>query len=228
MFMNLLKEYLNCFLSEGAISVAQAAQEGLAAIVTQELSGHEITLFRPDVLMAMIKDGASTKELVWGNEEFVVGSITFAKPTKGQCHNANEVSSPVAVKGYGPLLYDLAMSMSPALIPDRYGDTTHSAQNIWNYYKNNRSDISHRPLDDIYSPKTPPKDDDCEVIDGPDFLNYAYSGASVDIGPLVNNYNNFMDQVTPLLKKMKIPPGILGTVIERAGAEFFRSKYSPN
>jgi hypothetical protein len=176
----------------------------------------------------MIESGASTKDLVSRNEEFVVGSITFAKPDKGQCYNANEVSSPVAVKGYGPLLYDLAMSMSPALIPDRFGDTTYSAQDVWKYYKNGRSDVDSKPLDDIYSPRTPPKQDDCETIEGPDYLNYAYSGASADIGPLANNYNSFLSQASEVLKKAKIPPGVLGVVIERAGAAFFRARYVPN
>jgi len=78
-----------------------------------------------------------------------VGKVLIQNDTRLPCIDALSVLSSYAPKGYGPLLYDLAMELSG----DRgiYSDRTSvsdQAQKIWEYYEHHRSDVeSFHPLE---------------------------------------------------------------------------------
>lgn len=80
-----------------------------------------------------------------------IGSIIFEK-YNDDTYNVKRVN---AQSGYGPMLYDMALShIYPAsLMPDRSGMVSKEAMNIWRYYTHNRPDIKKEVL-------KPEKDDE--------------------------------------------------------------------
>jgi len=99
--------------------------------------------------------------------------------TKNKQWNSASVKIAAAKKGWGPLLYDVVMSLEGGLTADR-GENLVSpdAQKVWAYYFNNRKDVKHKLLDDEHNPKTKPtKDDTSGLHDGgkKNPINYAYT-----------------------------------------------------
>jgi len=90
----------------------------------------------------------------WGKEQ-----------TDGTCSNAWIVAGTEASKGWGPLLYDVAIEWATAngggLTPDRHS-VSNDAAKVWDYYLNKRSDVSAEQLDDLENSLTDPEDDNCE------------------------------------------------------------------
>jgi len=80
------------------------------------------------------------------------------------CGNAWEVSSAAAPHGWGPLLYDVAMEWASlnggGLISDR-DQVSHEARAVWDYYMNNRPDVTAHQLDDLKNTLTPEDADNC-------------------------------------------------------------------
>ena len=112
----------------------------------------------------------------------IVGHIVIG-PSHGPCHGAKEVRVSVG-PGKGDILYPAAAALSPTgrIVPDR-GSVSKGAQGRWAKFPPEAG----LELDDIYDPKTPPPEDDCEVHKpypalrpGVDVsaLNRAYSGPS--------------------------------------------------
>ena len=78
-----------------------------------------------------------------GKHDFI-GSIAFEK-FNNDTYNVKRVN---AKSGFGPLLYDMALShIYPAsLMPDRSGMVSKEAMNIWRFYTHNRPDIKKEVL----------------------------------------------------------------------------------
>jgi len=109
---------------------------------------------------------------------FPGGSITLHKAGKmdgGECNGAFVVDSTYATtKGWGPLLYDIAMEVSTVLgngLTSSRGMVSSKAKPVWDYYLDKRSDVEADQLDvdglnalkyglDQLTPKL--KVDDCE------------------------------------------------------------------
>jgi 5'(3')-deoxyribonucleotidase len=126
------------------------------------------------------------------NSAGINGSVSIKQPThSNECLNAFIVTDSGATKGFGPLLYDIAIEVAgnKGVSPDRVS-VSKSASAVWEYYYNNRPDITKTPLDDRDNPKTLPKEDDCDfhasraqgsisfISDTPEikrpWLNYVY------------------------------------------------------
>jgi len=86
-------------------------------------------------------------------DEGVVGHITIAQPhpeLEGAGGGAWVVKSVEAAKGWGPLLYDIAIEWATkngnGLAPDRFR-VTENAYSVWHYYLTKRGgDVSHKPI----------------------------------------------------------------------------------
>lgn len=190
----LLNEYVRELL-EAAVAPEAAAQQGLALLVK---SGTYYTLYNADGLLEFAKD----KEVLSRDEiePFVVAHFSVENTPGGSnpCLGAKSIGVASALKGYGPMMYDIIMSDSPqGLAPDR-GEVSGDAERIWHYYANNRSDIEKTPFDDANNPHTPPKEDDC-FIHGvePETtpLDYAYKGANINYSGLVSNHEEFINNL---------------------------------
>ena len=94
------------------------------------------------------------------------GSIWIQASKKNlPCGNAWKVVSVNAQHGWGPLLYDVAMEWATlnggGLISDRF-TVSRDARRVWDYYMNNRPDVTVHQLDDEQNSLTPEDDDNCE------------------------------------------------------------------
>lgn len=204
----LLKEYIQLLLQEKAINASAASREGLALLVTSRYRGTMCILYDPYAFLELLeekpwlKDGIpSSADINFKKYEPIVGMIAFDNPDshKGQAWGAKEILRSAAEKGYGPLMYDIAMAIAGGIMSDRES-VSNSAKGVWSKYLNNRSDVEAKQLDDYENPSTETKEDDASVYSGDPMtadnpLNYAYfTKDGVDIDKLVQNSNTFLKE----------------------------------
>lgn len=106
------------------------------------------------------KGSRGTKTFNPGKRPYPMGYITVEKKTSdegtklGKCANAWSIQMIRAAKGWGPLLYDIAMEFLTkdfgGLMADRLTVST-SAAPVWDYYQNKRKDpsIKSYQMDDL-------------------------------------------------------------------------------
>lgn len=74
------------------------------------------------------------------------------------------IGSSQAAPGWGPMLYDVAMEYATmkggGIMADR-GSVSPTARNVWDYYMNNRGDVSGIQMDDRKNTLTPEEEDNC-------------------------------------------------------------------
>jgi hypothetical protein len=200
--------------------------------------GSGLTAARPGPSIDL--EGISREFLLHVKADFkrsVVGVVDIALPSKtstGNCLGASVVQFSAADEGYGPMLYDIAMSMAPngKIMSDRTSVTNLAAQ----YYKNlsSRPDITAEPL----VRKTRENTDDpaaCktwkEKFPEREFLDYAYSRSSdFDATSLLNNHDNTLEAIKDMFAEFGMGPRDLEASINdgfRAAAnKFFSKKYA--
>lgn len=136
--MNLLREYIReALLSEAAKGLSDLGEK---------------------YYVRVIKDGDYTAEFsvradpeVPGDFATIFGNLLIVKRHgAGDCLDAWMVASSGAKRGWGPLLYDIAMEWATnfggGLMADR-SSVSSSAYGVWDYYMNNRSDVEVEQLD---------------------------------------------------------------------------------
>ena len=95
-----------------------------------------------------------------------LGRVMIGQPgrSNGNCDNALKVNNADALDGWGPMLYDVAMEhateVAGGLISDRH-EVSGQARKVWDYYMNNRSDVTIHQLDDPKNTLTPEEEDNC-------------------------------------------------------------------
>lgn len=142
---SLLEHLLSEDVDEAAAAVAQARSEQLAlAIIKGDYL--VLTLYRPLKLLEIMNE-FSKKNIKGGNfydygnpRDIIVGQVTLVYSKE-----ISEVAKSAAEQGYGPLLYDMALSVvyPGFLISDR-GSVSKSARKVWKYYFNNRTDVNKK------------------------------------------------------------------------------------
>lgn len=213
-------------LHEKAITSTQAKKAGLALAYVTDGKYRTYVLYNAQQVMDDIDidvDDVFEKVMCFYRATFAM--MVVKDVSQGQAWGASEVKQSAAVKGYGPLLYDIVMAKEHGLIPDRH-EVSVDAQKIWNYYFNNRKDVTHKKLDDVDNPKTPTKVDDAQVHayddgDGEyndEFpVNYAYfEKRSPNVANLVRNNEKVMGFLQ--LDDVEY-------VINASSSKFFNSKY---
>lgn len=175
---NKLRKLIRSLL-EAAIVGTAAAGQGLALLRKKKNESVEYVLYKPSEFFKKA-EGIPSDELSGIDFAGIIVGYIDVKTHNGDCWNAGEVKFSAAEKGYGPLMYELAMSDFGSLMSDKGAGTSQAARAVWQKY-NQRPDIKKLPFDDVKNPKTPPKNDDCKVIPDYDgeiaYLNNAYSGA---------------------------------------------------
>lgn len=132
--MKTLKQYITeviASIEEAAITPGQAQSSGVALFSN----------FTPDVVQYVLY-------------EVVGGRINIIGYMHLDDHNGYwEVKNSAAQKGYGPLLYDIALSDAPiGVFPDRYG-VSESARVVWRKYWAQRKDVTKEPLPNELDPR---------------------------------------------------------------------------
>lgn len=193
----LLKEYVSLLLKEKK-TISDASNENLGLFVAD--FDIEMTLVLYDTTSIaedyqnLIDTGAI--ENSWDSSSVLMNSFKGAiglnkvPDSDAPSYDASEVVFSGAEKGYGPLMYDIAMQYCGKLMSDRH-EVSKSAMGVWNYYFDNRSDVKHYKLDDYQHPKTRNKFDDAVVYqfgDKDNPLNYAYElKSNVNVSKLLAN-----------------------------------------
>jgi len=104
-----------------------------------------------------------------GGLDGVIGKITWERSREGhgECSGASLVTKSGASRGYGPLLYDVAIEMSGGLMSDRL-EVSGEAEAVWKKYTT-RGDVQVDQLDitkDFEEPQLTPDytEDDCSQV----------------------------------------------------------------
>jgi hypothetical protein len=190
-----------------------SASEGGIGMLTQPYGsqGISVVLYKTNIFVGNTLasldtetgKGGDTQTIADSAEKSVVGMITL-DAAEDRCNDAMVVKYVVAKEGLGPMLYEIAMQLSPSgrIISDRAA-VSDKATGIYKVL-HQRGDIDKKELDDNNVPthkrKTPDDpSDDCEVWNhkgkNPDreFLDYSFEGSgSVDIGALKKNHEESM------------------------------------
>jgi len=146
---NLLESLLSGLdedIDEVAVAISQARTEKLALMVSKgrQYGRVDIVLYKPDlILKELTKPGQNLDSVLVGNAvgKYFAGCVCLENYSKG----FKVISLSGADHGYGPMLYDIALSLvyPESLMPDR-GSVSKSARKVWDYYFNNRADVIHK------------------------------------------------------------------------------------
>ena len=157
--MSLLHEYIRELLSEDAKGIADLPSDSHIRIWS--LDGDDINIQFTDAAGNQYTDGILRGLVV----------IRYPDRSLGPCGGAMIVAWSSVQKGWGPLLYDIAIEYATqnanGLIADRDA-VSPDALKIWDYYLNSRSDVKAIQLDNNVGELTPDdKSDDCnqDIVD---------------------------------------------------------------
>jgi hypothetical protein len=232
----LLRRLIRTLLEAAQTSSAAAAQGyALLKVRNSGNSGIEYILYNPSSIAIALEDkelsgGSPIDEYIDGLDpsQVIIGYLDV-RPHRGDCWDAGEIKFAAAQKGYGPTMYELAMSDFGRLMSDHGTGTSPSARVVWQKYAE-RPDIKQLKFDDVKEPKTPPKEDDCKLLANPngdiDYLNAAYAGAGESGGKdnLVKNHIDFMKQIENNgFKRSKVEFSI-----RMKADEYFSDRYAEN
>jgi hypothetical protein len=198
-------------LAEKAANVEAA--KGLAMLKIKEGPGLRIVVYEPNAALhaftAMkgevvapvtpVKVGPPIARAI---QDAIIGQIKVAPPD-GDCNGGWEVHSIAAEKGYGPMMYDIAMSSVPTktLVPDRES-VKPGAEAVWQRYLDTKTGphgaVEPHQLQDPKSCKLHPSDRPA--------LNYSYTlKGSVNTTFLSANHDSFVEKAIASVRELGLP-----------------------
>ena len=214
------------YAQKAAAKLAAAGESGIGMLTRGHGDqGVAVVLYKTNVfagnVMASLDTeagkGGDTQIIADATEKSIVGMITLDAPS-APCADALEVKYVFTTGGYGQMLYDIAMQLSPSgkIISDRKATSDKALNNV--YAKlHARNDVKKIPLDDIeahdgssvkydHPNHTDDPSDDCEVWQSkrPErkILDYAYMGSGgTDLSTLRQNHVEAMKTVNRYVQK---------------------------
>ena len=153
--MKLLREYIRTLLTEAARQPEDLPED--VKVVIEKRSGWVTVYYAYDVPGDL--NGRRTRRddsgIVWG--EVTIVNIQ-GRGDIGPCDGAWKISGSEAQRGWGPLLYDIAMEWATiegnGLMADR-DSVSPSAHKVWDHYLNSRGDVIDHQLDNFSDELTP-------------------------------------------------------------------------
>lgn len=224
--------------------VTEGAGDGLAVLASEDGSDtKDAILYSPRELYSDLREYFSSVDVDEGEDvdPDKVGDICFGsikgfvrimKP-KHPCNGAWEVKM-IAGPGYGKQIYGVAYAMSPSkkLIPDRFSVST-DARDAWKGVAA-KGKLKKEPLDNYADPKTPPKEDDCEVWSADSdpnaaVLDNSYQDASTvsEFSKMKNNHEKAIEEVDNLAERVRLTGRWVMRQLSMYGMTFFRAHYKP-
>ncbi len=202
------------YAKKAAAKLAAAGEGGIGMLTQAYGQGVSIVLYKTNVFAGNVLanldteagKGGDTQAIADAAEASIAGMLVLDTPDD-ECNNAlmvKYISVPHKGKGYGAMLYDIGMQLSPSgkIISDRKA-TSDDARKLY-MGMHQRGDIEKKPLDDnnipMHKRKTPDDpSDDCEVWNhkgaDPDseYLDYSFKGSgNVDLSTLKKNHKEAM------------------------------------
>lgn len=152
----LLREYIRLIV-EAPVKPVEATKMGAALIRLKD----ELTMYDPNFYLTKVEELLDDDEIevlddvkfekrieaIFKDPMGIIGYIKLGSPSKkGECGGAWRPRYVAARKGFGPLMYDIAMAHSPnGMIPDRK-HISKFARPLWKFYMDNRPDVIKEPL----------------------------------------------------------------------------------
>lgn len=132
---------------------AAVSTRGLAMMSWGTAGSRQILLYDGDVMKALMDLGVDAFWDAWGDDPDVFRGFCEVKDAASACGNVYTVGPVISKRGYGPLLYDIALTYArrdnmAGVIPDR-GSITPGAKAIWKYYAERRTDVTITPLENL-------------------------------------------------------------------------------
>ncbi len=205
-FVNIKKYIKNYIIFEAAIKAEQASSQGISMIIREYSGASHIILYDSNKFIEIFKESIETIGDPFDTNVPIIGFMSI-KSNEGKCNGSSFIDGSAAIKGYGPLVYDIGMSISKnnTLSPDRKM-VSDKAKSVWSYYKNNRSDVIKKPYDDIHNPRTEDPEDDCFLHGkepGESILDISYTLKSdVNYQSLLKNHEKCFDILKQIYNKI--------------------------
>ena len=144
-------------------------------------------------------------------EDLGAGGFVIAVTPPGdgpRCGGAYVIALTSADRGWGPLIYDVAMEYASmtagGLAPDRI-TVSEKARVIWQYYMNKRGDVIPHQLDDTFNSLTPEDDDNCEQTSPKAATTANWKGQERwEFSPLSKRYTKKPDVINQLKSMGKL------------------------
>ena len=197
-------------LSEAAATPAAAAASGFALMKPAEGQGSYVLYDAEKTVRALT---GMARETWWKlaavveSEKAVIGMIDVKSGR--QCGGARIVLTSAAERGFGPLMYDIALADGP-LAPMR-DSVSSSAERVWRHYFEQRNDVAHHPL---MGCKQHPK--------VRSWLNFVYEAKNpINVNSLVKAHDGVLAKLT-----VEFTRGDVEAVIRRASDGYFDSRYT--
>lgn len=147
MKMQKLFENWRNYLAEG-MKMPEDLPKGV--YVTIEVDGKDHYVYYSNKNAVKLNDSSSVTGMIYLSP--------VSKKLDGECLNAMVIAGSEATKGWGPLLYDVAIehasTVASGLISDR-NEVSSEAEAVWTYYLKNRSDVEVTQLDNLENVLTP-------------------------------------------------------------------------
>ena len=137
----------NVLLTEGAKTISDLPP-GVGVILTLYPTGGTACFY----------NYVKKKKMLEANSSSFGGCIGWTRWSKEGPHVVSFVND--TTDGFGPLLYDVAMEIAgeKGLMPDRR-TVSGAARHVWSYYRNFRSDVESRQMDNLENDLTPDPSD---------------------------------------------------------------------
>lgn len=150
--MKLLREYIREILTEGMRQPSDLPH-GHVVVVSEVEPGYMEFYY-----------GNADGEAI-GNPMGTVEIEKLDRLKAGNCGGSWTVGGSGADQGWGPMLYDVAIEWATlngeGLISDR-SSVSGEAKGVWQYYMQNRGDVTAHQLDDPFNSLTPEDEDNCD------------------------------------------------------------------
>ncbi len=222
----LINEEMNQ-LTEKAVSSSSAKKQGLALYIGNQIQSRtHYMLYEPAGFIDIIDKIRPAHSIAQAFLPYIHAIMITDSSKTGKAWNASEILIAAANPGFGPLIYDIAMVTEDGLMSDR-DSVSLEAKRIWTYYKNQRSDVEAKLLDDVDHPLTPEEVDDAIYHEGlsENPLNYAYFATKkINVVKLTQRNSDVIKVMQQ--KHDKISDRTINLFFATCVSKFFNSKYS--
>lgn len=211
MVENVLLDEEMSLLDEKAKTTSDAEEDKLALFIKRD-NGIEFVLYEPYALLSVL-DGSAYLNGTDGPEDVIAGFLRISDVDYEMCDGSWVVTNSAARKGYGPLLYDIAMSyISPQFLTADRDSVSPDAEKLWRvYYARRRSEFKVKPLIQNYN---------CRNLNSQEpAVNFAFSIKQK------LNYSSLIKAHKELVNKMKGHSGKIESMLLDLGNDYFELKY---
>jgi hypothetical protein len=219
----LLEHLLSEDIDEARVQISQAKSEKLALAISKgDDEVVDILLYKPSYILNafesnpnIVRNSYSTmtiKDTIGRCAPAVVGTISYSSYSEYEEGLYETKHSAVSEHGYGPLMYDIALSaIYPGFLMADRKNVSKSARIIWEYYFNNRTDVNK-----VFMPS--------RMADSSNSTDYKYQIKQPE--NFISLTNNHLKFSSIIAKNYKFKRSDLEDELANLSGEFFKSKYS--